>query len=177
MRAAHAGLFGGHREEPLHQLWIEGCAQADGLRKTGSRRRRVAVQALFMEDHWNAQASVFQEELLNLIGQRGHFAGVPAAAGVRGPAHLPDAAPALEGHFGFGEIEVALFVHQLLRLLLPDAAHLFGLLLHGHALQQILDARGWGQFGILVGRHGFGRGFGRCFGFGDGLLHGLDSSG
>ena len=135
MGAAHTSLFGGHREELFHQLGIKGCAQADGLGKAGSRRSGVTVQTLFMKDHGNAQAAVFQEELLDGVGQLGHAAGIFAAAGVRGAANLADTATVLEGSLGFGEVEVALFVDQLLRLLQPDAAHLSGFFLKRHARQ------------------------------------------
>ena len=158
MRAAQARFESRHREQRLHQRGIEGCAQRNGLRKAGSIRRRVAVQALLVEDHRNAQAAVLEEELLDGVGQLGHAASVLAAAGIARPADLSQSAAVAKRLLRLLEIEVALRIHQRLGLRLPDAQHLRGLFLQRHPREQVLDAPGGGQTGVFISGSGFAGG-------------------
>ena len=162
MRAAQAGFQSRHREQRLHQRGIEGCAQRDGLRKTGSIRGGVAVQALFVEHHRNAQAAVLKEELLDGVGQLGHAASVLAAAGIARPAHLAQSAAIAKRLLRLSEIEVAARIHQRLGLRLPDAHHLCGLFLQRHPREQVLHASGGGLSGVFINGSGFAGGYCDC---------------
>ena len=160
VRAADACFVSGHREQLLDESGIEGRAQADGLGEAGAILGRVAVQAFLVKHHRDAEAAVFEEELLDGVGELRHAARGLAfgrrgrvAARVAGAADLADAVAFFESGLGFLQVEVAMLIHELLRLLLPDAHHLRGLFLKGHPRQQIADASGGGESWILV----FGR--------------------
>ena len=57
--------------------------------------------------------------------------------GLIAAAYLAKAAAIAECGFGFFLVEVPLGIHERLRLLLPDATHLRGLLLERHAQKQV----------------------------------------
>jgi hypothetical protein len=159
VRAADTGLECRHGEELLDEVGVEGGAERNGLRKAGAVGSGVSVQAFLVEHDGDAEARVLEEELLDGVGQFRHGARFLAATGVGGTADLAEAAAVAKGLLRFGEIEVALFIDQLLGLLLPDAEHLHGLLFEGHAGEQVFDAARGGKFGILVsGQRGFARG-------------------
>ena len=140
VRTAQARLQSRHREQRLHKRGIESCAQSDGLRKAGATRSRVPVQALFVKHHWNSKAAILEKEFLYFVGQQGHAASVLAATGIAGPAHLAQPAAIPKRLLRLLQIEVALLIHQRLRLRLPHAQHLRGLFLQRHPRKQILHA-------------------------------------
>ncbi len=151
VRAAQASFESRHREERLDQLGIKGRAQRDGLRKTRAFRGCVAVQALLMEHNRNAEARVLEKKSLDGVGQLRHASRRLPAAGVTGAANLSDTAAIAESFLRFRLVEVAFLVHQLLRLLLPDAEHLRSFLFERHAGKQIFHAACRGQVRILIG--------------------------
>ena len=65
--------------------------EADRLREARALGRGLAVQALLVEDHGNAEPAVLDEESLNGVGELGLRARAFAAAGVARPADLADA--------------------------------------------------------------------------------------
>jgi hypothetical protein len=140
MRPAHTRFVSRHGEKLLDQRRVERGAQADGLAEARGVARRVAVETFLVEDHRDAEAGVFEEELLDGVGQLRHLPGRAThprlsrrRTGVARPAHLADTVPLLERGFRLGEVEVTLGVQELFLLLLPDADHLRGLLFEGHA--------------------------------------------
>ena len=82
---------------------------------------------------------------LQKLGQRHAARGLAfprlhrRSAGVAGTSDLTDAAPIFEGGLRFLEIEIPLVVHQLLRLLLPDAHHLRRLFFQGHGANHLIQ--------------------------------------
>ena len=74
------------------------------------------MQALFVEHDRDSQAAVFEEELLDRIGQHGHLASFLAATGIARPANLPQASPIAKRLLRLLEIEVALRIQHRLRL-------------------------------------------------------------
>ncbi len=152
VRAAQSGFESRHGEERLDQLGIEGCAQSDGLREAGAFGGCVAVETFLVKHDGNAEARVFDKELLNGVGQLRHASRGFAAARVAGAPDLADTTAIAEGFFRFGLIEVALLVDELLGLLLPDARHLRSLLFQRHAGEEIFYAARGRQARILIGR-------------------------
>ena len=150
MRAARAGFGRGHREDAAHQVRIERGAQPDRLRKTRGIERRVAVQALFVKNHGDAQPALLDEELLNGVGELGHLPRVLAAAGIARPADLPQAVAVSEIGPRFLQIEVALLIEQQRRLALPNADHLRSLLFERHPRDEIGHALFHGQLRIAI---------------------------
>ena len=151
--SAQPRLEGGYGEQRLDQFRIEAGPQRNRLREAGATDGRVAVETLFVKDHRDAQPAVLDEKLLDGVGQLRHPARVLAAARVAGPAHLADAASVPEGLPGFGEIEIAIGIHQLGGLLLPYAHHLRGLLFQRHSRQQVAYALRHRQIALAVKRH------------------------
>jgi hypothetical protein len=85
----------------LNEIGIEGCAERDGLREAGAVGRSVAVEAFFVKHDGDAEAAVFEEELLDGVGELGHGASFFAAACVAGTADLAESAAIAEGFFAF----------------------------------------------------------------------------
>jgi hypothetical protein len=139
MRPAKSRLLSRHFKKPANQIGIERRAEADGLRKTRTVRGRLSVQAFFMKDHWDTEATVFDKELLNRIGQLGLLSGVPAAAGIAGPANLAQTMSIFEMSFGLFKIEAAFFIHPRF-LSLPNTNHLGNFFFERHLCEQICDA-------------------------------------
>ena len=162
MRAAHARLMCRHGEKLLDQCRIERGAQADGLGEVRGVAGGLAVQAFLVKDYRDAKTRVFEEELLDSVGQFGHTAGslaLPRFArrcpGIAGPPDLAEAMAGLESRPGLAGIEIALRVHKLLCLLLPDAHHLRRLFLERHARKEVSNTKGDRNVRLLVKRRGF----------------------
>jgi hypothetical protein len=158
VRAARARLGRGHGEKRFHQFGIERGGEPDGLREAGAADGGVAVQALFVKDHRDAQAAMFQKELLDVVGEHRHGAGgaviggIARAAGIAGAAHLAQAAAVPEGLFGFGGGRNCLCRRPGFRpssARRTSSARLFPRA--GHARQQVLDAFAGGRRGIAIG--------------------------
>ena len=58
--------------------------------------------------------------------------GAADFAGIAGPPHLAEPAPLFESRLGFGEIEIAVGIHQRFSFFLPDAHHLRGFFFQSH---------------------------------------------
>ncbi len=69
MRAAHACFAGGHRKKSFNQFRIKGCCQADRLRKARRIDGGVTVQAFFMEDYRDTEATFLDKEFLKVVGR------------------------------------------------------------------------------------------------------------
>ena len=151
MRAARAGFGRGDREDAAHQVRIKRAAQSDRLRKTRGIQCRVAVQALFVKNHGNAQPALLDEELLNGVGELGHLPRVLAAARIARPADLSQAVAVSEIGTGFLQTEVALLIEQQRRLALPNAQHLRSLLFERHPRYEIGHALFHGQSRVAIG--------------------------
>ena len=151
VRAAQPRLGGGHGEQRLHQFRVKGGPEPDRLRKAGAADGRVAVQALLVKDHGDAEPAVLDEELLDGVGEFRHAARVLALAGIAGTAHLAEPASLFESGLGFGRVEIAVGIHQRLGFLLPDAHHLRGLFLQRHASEQVFHPPGSGQCSVPIG--------------------------
>ena len=137
VRAARPRLGGGHRVEPLDQAGVERRAKTDRLRETGALLRRLAVQALLVEDHRDAEPRLLDEEPLNRVGQLGHRPRAQAAARVARPPNLPEAVSVAEVRAGFAGVEPALLVDEQDGLLPPHAHHLRDFLLERHPREQV----------------------------------------
>ena len=158
MRAAGAGLFRRHRIKCLDEARIESCPQADGLGKAGRPDGRVTVQAFLMKEHRDTEPRMFDEKLLDRIGQLRRLARTLAhagvgwlAAGVTRAGDLADAMAVPEMFYGLGKIKIAVLVLQFGGFLLPDAHHLRDFLRQGHAGQQVGNAPGERGGRIFVG--------------------------
>ena len=90
MRAARPRLFCRHRKKRFDQVRVKGCCQADGLRKARRIDGGVTVQAFFMEDYRDTEATFLDKEFLNVVGQFRIRAGFESAAGVTGTPHLTE---------------------------------------------------------------------------------------
>ena len=161
--AAQPRLESRHGEQRLYQLRVEAGAQRDRLREAGATDSRMTVETLLVKEHRDAQTAVLDEELLDGIGQLRHPARILAAARIAGPADLADAAPLPESLLRLGQIEVAIRVHQLGGLLLPDAHHLGALLFQRHSRQQIAYAPGGGHIALAEQGHALALALGRSF--------------
>ncbi len=93
-----------------------------------------------MENYRNSQPRVLHKELLDRIRSLCHLAGLEPLAGVTWTPDLAESVAILEGLLGFRQVEVAVGIHQSLRLLLPDAEHLRRFFLQSHARQKVLDS-------------------------------------
>ena len=167
VRAAGAHLAGGHREDLLGQLGIEGGGQANGLREAGGVAGHEAVQGLVVHQHRDAQAGLLDGPLLGGVGVAGGVLGVAADRAVLGPGGGVDDLGGLEAPAvgrardlaqAIGEVLRRLFRRELaLRRLdpglgQPDADQLGGLFLDRHPAEQVLDPGVDRLGGVLVER-------------------------
>src|ERR1035437_10278809 len=87
---------------------------------------------------------MFDEKLLNRVGQLRRFARVFSNACVAGTTNLSETVSFFESGLGFFEIKITGSVQKLRVFFLPEAHHLRGLFLQRHARQQIFHATGGG---------------------------------
>ena len=119
------------------EIRVERRPETDRLREARALLRGMAVEALLVDDHGDAEARLLDEEPLDGVGQVRHRARAQAAARVAGPADLPESAAVAEMLPGLLRVEPALVVDEHRRLLLPDAEHLGDLLLERHPREQV----------------------------------------
>src|ERR1051326_7538750 len=150
MCAADSGFFCGHGEQALYQIWVEAGGQRDWLRKVSGVNRPVSVQALFVKDHRNLQAAVFQKEFLDFVGELRGIARVLPFSGVAWSGYLPDSIFLFEKRLCFLLVEVAVVVKQRFRAVAPNAHHLRAFLLESHAGEEVFSPLFRGKFRILV---------------------------
>ena len=97
MHAARANFPPDDSEYPLQQRWIPGARQRDGLRKVRGAARRVAVQALFVEQHRDAEARArsrsaeyaFTSSIVWRTSRYGVLKGLPGPSRSLGRANWP----------------------------------------------------------------------------------------
>ncbi len=152
MRASDARLERRHRVQLLDEPWIERGRQPNGLRKARRIPGGMAVQTFLMEDHRNAEPALFDEELLDRVGQRGLAAGIQSAAGVARPANLPNAVPVRKGRARLVGVERTFGGDERVGFLLPHAGHLRRFVLEGHAPEEVGYAARRGEISVLVFR-------------------------
>ena len=98
------------REKRFHEFRIERSCKRNGLREACALDGRVTVQTFFVENHGDSETRVFDEKLLDRIGEFRHVSGFLARTGVAGAAHLAGRVSLFECNLGFLKIEVTLCI-------------------------------------------------------------------
>src|SRR5262249_7843038 len=88
LRTTGAYLLCSGREDVMHQSRIPSGRKRNRLRIGRSLGRSVAVQTLLLEEDGDSQTRVFDDPLLQCVGELCHFSGSAVLAGAR---HLAQA--------------------------------------------------------------------------------------
>ena len=121
-----------------------------GWGKLVAPTRGEAVQAFLVKNHRNAEAAVFAEKFLRGVGEFRHRAHIQPAAEGTGAANLAEAVARRETRAALWPNRNARVVGECFRNFLPNAHHLRGLFLDGHAREQILHAALRRQRRVLI---------------------------
>jgi len=139
MGPPHTGFISRHCVQPFNKVRVKGAPQTNGLRKTGRLRRRMPMKAFFMKNNRNPQPALFNEKLLNRVGQFRRLARIFPAGCIARPRNLSQTISLRVTGLGFGPIKLAFLVNQCFHFIVPDAQHLRDLFFQCHSGNQVFD--------------------------------------